>query len=97
VRWVCLKTRELLDTYSGLVPLGINVWSATFGDDDSCGNGTLSDNLITFNDMEAYMNPFRGVNKYCETCKKECKQFKNTKVAFCPNVIPVGNKVGKTK
>ena len=28
---------------------------------------------------------YKGVNKLCEQCTKECKQFENVKVVVCPN------------
>jgi hypothetical protein len=28
---------------------------------------------------------FKGVNSFCNTCKKACKQFQNVKIVICPN------------
>ncbi len=27
---------------------------------------------------------FKGVNDFCKSCKKTCKQFANVKVVICP-------------
>ena len=34
-------------------------------------------------------NPFKGVNDFCKTCKKACKQFENVTVVQCPNRINI--------
>lgn len=31
------------------------------------------------------INKFKGINEYCMTCTKSCKQFENVKVVVCPN------------
>lgn len=32
---------------------------------------------------------FRGVNSFCKTCKKSCKQFENVTVVICPNRVDI--------
>ena len=37
-------------------------------------------------------NPFKGVNAFCMTCKKSCKQFENVTVVYCPNRVNLTSK-----
>jgi hypothetical protein len=37
----------------------------------------------------AWINKFKGTNKYCMTCSKACKQFENVKVVTCPNRVNI--------
>ena len=32
---------------------------------------------------------FKGVNRLCKTCKKDCNQFENTTVVRCPNFTSI--------
>ena len=42
------------------------------------------------------VNRFRGSNRLCRTCYKDCKQFENAIVAHCPMYKHI-NYVGKIK
>ncbi len=43
-----------------------------------------------------YKNPFKGVNAKCRQCaKRDCKQFENTIVCYCPNFVPIASKTKK--
>jgi 5-methylcytosine-specific restriction endonuclease McrA len=35
---------------------------------------------------------FKGVNRLCKTCKKDCKQFENTTGVRCPNFTSISKK-----
>jgi hypothetical protein len=36
-------------------------------------------------DSARMQGKFKGVNNYCKTCIKECKQFENVTILQCPN------------
>ena len=37
----------------------------------------------------------RGVNKKCAKCAKECKQWMNISVRYCPSFTPIDDEVEK--
>lgn len=44
-------------------------------------------------DNRKMQGAFKGVNNFCKTCKKECKQFENVHVIYCPMRQPINSKI----
>lgn len=38
---------------------------------------------------------FKGINNFCKTCEKTCKQFENIHVIYCPMRISLKKKAKK--
>ena len=54
---------------------------------------SFTNNLLR-KEMARITNPFKGVNKVCAQCIKDCKQFKNVVLVNCPNLTPRPHKKG---
>lgn len=37
--------------------------------------------------------PLSGVNSKCKKCQKECKQWEQVTVVYCPNYVPLAEKM----
>ncbi len=88
------ETRAVSIPDPRLVSLGVDVsvYDRVYDFSRICAS---SDNFITTNNMEVDVleNKFKGVNKFCKTCKKQCKQFSNVVVVYCPNRISITERI----